>query len=276
MVNTIYRELTGDEIKAPAKMIGSALIGGPIGLAIAMVDTAVEDATGKDMGGHAMAMFQGDETESPIAGSAALAVVSSGTGAINSGPSREFIPAALTTASSAQLLVPGIIEDDEIEEKATPAPEETEAAIAAAAATAPQGLVFMPLPGRQTSSSFKPVNIESRAQTFMPLKPVDRSTAVRPAASRTLDQAALAQLQAKAAFPTATMGQPSRLNPLLEATKPSGDTGAMPPADPFAAARRIADESGAVGVPAWFDRAMIDALDKYRASEPVKKGPTAG
>jgi hypothetical protein len=58
VVNTIYREMTGDEIKAPAKLIGSAILGGPVGLAAAMVDTAIEDSTGKDLGGHAMAFVR--------------------------------------------------------------------------------------------------------------------------------------------------------------------------------------------------------------------------
>ena len=53
VVNTICREMTGDEIKPPAKTIGGAIIGGPIGLAVAMVDAIVESATGKDIGGHA-------------------------------------------------------------------------------------------------------------------------------------------------------------------------------------------------------------------------------
>jgi hypothetical protein len=53
VVNTICREMTGDEIKPPAKTIGGAIIGGPIGLAVAMADAIVESATGKDIGGHA-------------------------------------------------------------------------------------------------------------------------------------------------------------------------------------------------------------------------------
>ncbi len=48
VVNTIYREMTGDEIKPASKMIGSAIIAGPIGLGVAMVDGIIEESTGKD------------------------------------------------------------------------------------------------------------------------------------------------------------------------------------------------------------------------------------
>ena len=116
---------------------------------------------------------------------------------------------------------------------------------------------------------------KDRAQEFMPLKPTDRSSAVRPVAARELDQAELAQLQAESVFPSGVMGQSSRLEPWLEATKPLGDTGVMPPADPFATERLVDDESGAVMVPAWLDRTMIDALDKYRTMQAVGDGKTA-
>ena len=140
--------MTGDEINTPVKMIGGAIIGGPIGLALAMVDSAVEDAPGKDMGSHAMAMFQRDETELPVINPVTPAVVADATAAAISATAREFIPAALTAVSSAQLLTPNVLDEEDEEENAAPPQEETEAAIAATAAAAPQGMVFMPGPGR--------------------------------------------------------------------------------------------------------------------------------
>jgi hypothetical protein len=275
VVNAIYREMTGDEINTPVKMIGGAIIGGPIGLALAMVDSAVEDAPGKDMGSHAMAMFQRDETELPVINPVTPAVVADATAAVISATAREFIPAALTAVSSAQLLTPNVLDEEDEEENAAPPQEETEAAIAATAAAAPQDMVSMPLPGRGKSTSLSGATSKDRAQEFMPLKPTDRSSAARPVAARELDQAELAQLQAQSVFPSGVMGQSSRLEPCLEATKPLGDSGVMPPADPFAAEWLVADESGAVMLPAWFDRTMIDALDKYRTMQAVGDGKTA-
>lgn len=276
VVNTIYREMTGDEIKPPAKMIGSAIIGGPIGLAVAMADSIVEDTTGKDMGGHAMAMFRGDEDNNTASsqlasGTAATAAVTATAANALTGSAREFVPAAVTAMSAASLPAQAFFEDDEAEEN-TRSDERTEATIAAASAAAPPGLVFMPLPGRQQSGGARLPVGESRAQEFMPLKQTDRASAQRSARVPAANQAAVSQIQAAfagagsaGANPIGGMGNSRSLDPLLESTKPQGDTGIMPALDPFAAARRVSDESGAVAMPAWFDRTMIDAVEKYKA-----------
>ncbi len=47
-VNKIYQAITGDTIKAPAKIAGAALFFGPIGIAVAAADAVVEKVTGKD------------------------------------------------------------------------------------------------------------------------------------------------------------------------------------------------------------------------------------
>lgn len=60
-VSTLYRDMTGDTIKAPMKVIGGALIGGPLGLLGAIADVVLEEVTGRDFGGHVMAMFRGDD-----------------------------------------------------------------------------------------------------------------------------------------------------------------------------------------------------------------------
>lgn len=57
VVGSIYREITGDEIDPGARIAGGALFGGPIGLAFAATNTAVEQGSGKDIGGNLMALF---------------------------------------------------------------------------------------------------------------------------------------------------------------------------------------------------------------------------
>lgn len=59
LVNTVYREITGDTIKPVMKLAGGALFGGPLGLGIAALDVGVEGTTGKDTGQHVAAMFDG-------------------------------------------------------------------------------------------------------------------------------------------------------------------------------------------------------------------------
>ncbi len=289
VVNTIYREVTGDEIKAPAKLIGSTILGGPIGLAAAMVDTAIEDGTGKDLGGHAMAFFRGEAADSDQAvtptqtAEAQTAQAATGQSATTAQTSREFIPAALAVAQMAPALS-SVLEDDEPREdeaEAARQTQETEAAIAAAAAAAPQGLVFMPLKGR-TPATFKAVERRDDDTAFMP---IDRTRRQAPGQQAAGDAAlAMAAIRARSGGASAPMPGPvpgsipgsipgqsggKPLDPLLEATKPQQETGLMPAADPFAAARRIMEDGGAVAVPAWFDKAMMDAASKYQAMQSV-------
>ncbi|MEA1649695.1 hypothetical protein UAJ10_11805 [Nitrospirillum sp. BR 11164] len=54
VISTIYREITGDTIKAPAKILGGLLYGGPIGMALATGDAIIEEETGEDVGAHVM------------------------------------------------------------------------------------------------------------------------------------------------------------------------------------------------------------------------------
>ncbi len=66
VVSAVYRWLTGDEISPAARMAGAALYGGPVGFAFAIANLAVEDTSGRDLGGHAVALlFEGDNGAEP-------------------------------------------------------------------------------------------------------------------------------------------------------------------------------------------------------------------
>ena len=67
-ISTLYREVTGDTIKAPMKILGSAIMGGSLGVIGAIVDTVIEEVTGKDMGAHVMAFLTGEDEgpQSPV------------------------------------------------------------------------------------------------------------------------------------------------------------------------------------------------------------------
>lgn len=49
LVGTLYREITGDEIKPIGKIIGGGIFGGGVGAASGLVNTIVEYETGKDL-----------------------------------------------------------------------------------------------------------------------------------------------------------------------------------------------------------------------------------
>jgi hypothetical protein len=63
IVSTIYQKVTGDVASPGANIIGGALFGGMVGLAVAGADTAVKDETGKDIGGHVFAMFDSKKSD---------------------------------------------------------------------------------------------------------------------------------------------------------------------------------------------------------------------
>jgi hypothetical protein len=60
VVATIYRSMSGDSIAPGPRLAGGGLFGGLIGLAGAAVNLAIEKTTGKDIGGHMLALLTGD------------------------------------------------------------------------------------------------------------------------------------------------------------------------------------------------------------------------
>lgn len=63
VVSTLYRAITGDEIDPGARMIGGALFGGPAGFAGAVVNNAMVEHTGKDVGETVLAALTPDDAE---------------------------------------------------------------------------------------------------------------------------------------------------------------------------------------------------------------------
>ncbi|MEX0696337.1 MAG: hypothetical protein WD014_00950 [Dongiaceae bacterium] len=89
VVSAVYRWLTGDTIAPAARMAGAALFGGPVGFAVAIANLAVEDASGRDLGDHAVALlFEGESGAEPTDVAAAP------------GPGLSLMPASAPTAAA--------------------------------------------------------------------------------------------------------------------------------------------------------------------------------
>ncbi len=58
IVSTIYRQITGDEIGAGARILGGALFGGVLGLVSGLANALVERETGRDIGDNVLALLQ--------------------------------------------------------------------------------------------------------------------------------------------------------------------------------------------------------------------------
>jgi hypothetical protein len=63
IISDIYRAATGDEIAPAARMLGGGILGGIPGLAVAAVNTVIEEVTGQDVGEMVVAsLFGGNDT----------------------------------------------------------------------------------------------------------------------------------------------------------------------------------------------------------------------
>jgi hypothetical protein len=60
LLSILYRELTGDTIHPTARVLGGALYGGPVGMVAGVVNSVVEQETGDDIAGNALAAIRGD------------------------------------------------------------------------------------------------------------------------------------------------------------------------------------------------------------------------
>ncbi len=57
IISTLYRAITGDTIAPGPRLLGGAAFGGPLGMASAMINLAIEDTTGRDIGANTLALF---------------------------------------------------------------------------------------------------------------------------------------------------------------------------------------------------------------------------
>ena len=127
VIGPLYREITGDEIKPAAQILGGFLYGGPVGLVTSASQAIAEEATGKDVTGHVMAaLFGEDDTATDAPGAAAIAAAP----ASEDAPLPELAPAA-GTALAPETLAPETLAPETLAPQTLAA--ETPAASAAAA-----------------------------------------------------------------------------------------------------------------------------------------------
>jgi len=67
VVGAVYRSLTDDQIDPGSKLAGGILYGGPLGLASAALNNALEEHTGNDVSGHALAFLGFGGEDAPAA-----------------------------------------------------------------------------------------------------------------------------------------------------------------------------------------------------------------
>ncbi|MDF2368528.1 MAG: hypothetical protein P1U71_14740, partial [Sneathiella sp.] len=112
-VSSLYREITGDEISPGARNIGGTIYGGAIGLAVSVVNSAIEEITGKDVGGHVLSLFSTDEEEAaPTEMIAAVPPAAEETPApVEAAVSTSIAPGAVAPIETAPLAAPIVPQD---------------------------------------------------------------------------------------------------------------------------------------------------------------------
>jgi hypothetical protein len=290
VVNTIYRHMTGDTIKTPVQLIGATVLGGPIGFATAMVDSLIEESTGTDIGGHAMAMLN-DAPRQPTHAPVVMP------GETQVADAREFIPddpSAASDRARAQVaaapvaatppspravpvmpvtrLPEQIAQGAQVPSPQPPKSQPTESeAIVQTAQIAAQANVFPTFKrnGTPTAAEGHPQPAQAvRAEArFMP---INRANAMAAAPARRDGVVTTpAELKARGKFaPGPINGGSAAMAP---ATLAAATAAQKAPATPVSAqeahayGRQVAAGNAPAEMPAWFDGAMKNAIDKYQA-----------
>jgi hypothetical protein len=114
IVSSIYRRLTGDTIDPVPRLAGSGLLWGPFGVVVAAVNVAVEMATGRDLGDHAVAFVMGepdDATRVASADGSAPATATAWTQPVREAQAFAFTPPAVEPTRASFVATPVAVEE---------------------------------------------------------------------------------------------------------------------------------------------------------------------
>ena len=255
IVGTIYRAITGDTLSPAAKVIGGALLGGPVGLVLSAGDAIIAEATGSDVGEKVLAMVSPSQGEPTVPENLAAASLAAASVAPSAGtpqplegqlPAASSPPAASVVAPTARVALP---------------PE-----LQALAASLAKGPAADPAPAARAPvlAAAKPAAPADPGKANRDLAYYWRQAEARPAvasgpmptsASRVLPYARPVSHPEKAAAP--------QVAEAVAAVAPAA--GPKPEAPPTPAAGAPTD--------AWFAAAMARGLDRYEAA---KRKPDRG
>ena len=255
VIGPLYREITGDEIKPAAQILGGFLYGGPVGLVTSASQAIAEEATGKDVTGHVMAaLFGEDDTATDAPGTATIAAAPASEDALLP----ELAPAAGAAPAQETLAQETLAPETLAPETLAPETPGTETAAAPAAAAPEQSAV---LEGDAALRAF----LRDREAALEPARPTasQAGEATAPEAGAGNSNGAGSEAPPLEAAPAMT---PQRFMP-VRSEHYSGRMAVRGPAG-FAgesssgAASAITGESGAESP---FAARMMEALKKYSA-----------
>ncbi|MDA0305923.1 MAG: hypothetical protein O3B76_06505 [Proteobacteria bacterium] len=102
VIGTLYRQITDDTLDPGSRVIGGTLFLGPVGTVASVANVLVDDATGKDVGEHFLAFFEGDKLELadsdiPSGAQNSASATVTDVGARSFSPPPEYIPGQPTS-----------------------------------------------------------------------------------------------------------------------------------------------------------------------------------
>ncbi|UEM03806.1 hypothetical protein JL101_028325 [Skermanella rosea] len=231
VVNTVYRELTGDTIKGVSRVIGGGIYGGIVGLVAGVGSAIIAETTGKDPGEHLMAMVTGSGDEEPAAEAPQVASAEA--------PQPSAPPPATTAAPPAA--TPATVPTD----KTPPVPPAMAEAAPAGEVLIPAAVASNPVPASrrpgETDSKF--FAVPKRVAGLQPKSTLPIATGPGANLEKMPTHRASAQLAA---------AQAAEKPPAATATPASPQAGSWPP-------------GGSAQIPPELVAdMMMNALDKYR------------
>jgi hypothetical protein len=292
IVNNLYREVTGDKIGVAARLAGGALFGlGPLGLVAAAANCVLEESTGRDTGGHMLALLRDDEPAETGTGTALAAAEVSAPAAVSQAAPQALAAEAAETPKAAEAVAAA-------DAKPAPASASTSASASAPAsgdATAKAQPLVMDLMGGDGSSApaaARPV-------------PVAAATAAPAAETAQQQVAAAANRPMSLGREPRFMPLPGRNTPLATRSPPAvsttisntgyrsnapvaghrpdaqrGASAAMGQQMVAAQAESSAMSQGQGGMAQsggdWFSASMMQAMDKYEKSSRLNRQASSG
>lgn len=251
VVGTIYRAVTGDTIGPTARVLGGALLGGPLGLIASAANAVVEQSTGGDVGDHVLALVMPSRTPSD----AQYAELASSNSTTPDSAAAGVIPATTAAAGASAETPPAAVSGP---------PTGTPAATATASASGGDG-------------SLAPL---SRAMANLPPPPAPVAALGTPGGALGSTTAApgkgwmLADYRAVAGHGLPSTGNtPLRNTPIpLQTTVPLPTEFARAPVLPASNTAAAASQPAGDGTAApassasedWVSQAMLRGLDRYR------------
>jgi hypothetical protein len=161
VVSSLYRQISGDEIEAPARILGGTLYGGPLGFVYATSNALVAEVGGDDLGGQVLAQLFGSPDD---ATGAATAVAQAPRPEPTPGSQPELAAEALTGESALDALYRDMTGRSRRGDQATGPSLQAPQAVAAKIVEGPKGRAFPIRPQDRQVTSYRAVSVPSPIQ----------------------------------------------------------------------------------------------------------------